>query len=230
MIVRKRKSGQRRPSCDPVRGLLMNTKQKNPRLVQSGKNHLPSRPRDTTDKGGRQLFLFFLTISASTAAIFCASAASAMVTHSNAVTPTGGTFSFTTDQSLTGTPLCNIAIASYPEQVTIDEQDDLTVQPDGSCMDIVTDGALDADKQYYANVQFNADAGGESYSYLFRTQLDLSHDVKAGIQTGIYAVLKPFFGNLLLIVGAVAAILITLWGLAIVFSFGRGLGIGFRKK
>jgi len=51
---------------------------------------------------------------------------------------------------------------------------------------------------------------------------DYSASTTAGIQSGIDAFLAPFFANLGLIIGAVAAVIITLWGIRWVMSHFRG--------
>lgn len=52
--------------------------------------------------------------------------------------------------------------------------------------------------------------------------MDYSASTTAGITAGITAFLTPFFDNLGLILGAVAAVVITLWGIRWVMSHFKG--------
>jgi len=52
--------------------------------------------------------------------------------------------------------------------------------------------------------------------------MDYSASTTAGITSGITAFLGPFFDNLGLILGASAAVVITLWGIRWVTSHFRG--------
>jgi len=52
--------------------------------------------------------------------------------------------------------------------------------------------------------------------------MDFAASTTAGITSGIGAFLNPFFANLPLILGAVAAVVITLWAIRWVMSHFRG--------
>lgn len=96
IVVASRKSGQRRPTCDPVRGLIMTTNKKNS-AVASRAHAVPVRGY-TTEKVGLSIFVFFvvaLALWSSILASLPAEAAARLVVYATAHSIT---LTATTDQ------------------------------------------------------------------------------------------------------------------------------------
>jgi hypothetical protein len=227
IVVASRKSGQRRPTCDPVRGLIMTTNKKNS-AVASRAHAVPVRGY-TTEKGGMSIFVFFvvsLALWSSILASLPAEAAARLVIYASAHSIM---LTATTDQG--DLTQCDGSLDDLKNGNTVVFQED-GANPVSShtCSLTFSTGNIDfptnvEPNTLYEGTVFFLDSNGEQIDSVGSSHIqslvdpsqtgEVVHSTSMDVLQGL---LKNFFSSLLIVLPAIAGVLVALFGIGWIFS------------